>query len=268
VPNHYAILSHQLACPQMAAKSGAAPNRIVLKRVVRKSGQRQTPKTPPGSRQVRVIIVDDHQFMRDLIARTLSGQFAVVAAVGTAREAISACDRLKPDVLILDVNLPDGSGIEAVPDIKRLSPTTRVLLCTAYPQEQPMAELVKAGAQGYVEKTSTWQNFVVAVDRVSKGELYFCSQPNAATSPRVGRNHGSRGPAKIACLTSRENEVVSLLAAGLTSKEIAARLNISVATVDTHRTNAMQKLGVHNVAGLVSRAFRSGMMNVPMEPQA
>ena len=204
--------------------------------------------------------------MRDLISRTLSRQFAVVAAVGTASEAISACDRLKPDVLILDVNLPDGSGIEAVPDIKRLSPATRVLLCTAFPQEQPMAELVRAGAQGYVEKTSTWKDFVVAVDRVSKGELYFCSQTKA-TPPRVIRNNGSCGPAKISCLTTRENEVVSLLAVGLTSKEIAARLDISVATVDTHRTNAMKKLGVHNATGLVSRAFRSGMMHVPMEPQ-
>jgi len=127
------------------------------------------------------------------------------------------------------------------------------------------------GAHGFVEKTNTWDEFLQAVESVSRGEFYFCSH-NAGIAPGSGRlqqiEPSSRGP----LLTAREKAIITLIAQGLTSKEIAAKLHISCATVETHRTNLMTRLGVRNVAGLVSYAFRTGLVepgssvSLPLRP--
>jgi DNA-binding NarL/FixJ family response regulator len=210
---------------------------------------------------LRLVVVDDHVFIRDLMVRLLARDFSVLAAVGTTAEALKACGKLRPDVLILDVNLPDGSGIGILPELKRSAPETRVLLCTAYPQNQPISELASSGAHGYVEKTTSWEEFLEAVARVGRGELYFCSHNHAARSS--SRAVVERKPVlqAISTLSVREKEVVALLADGLTSKDIASKLHISVATVNSHRSNAMSKLRVRNVAGLVSRAVAGGLTN-------
>src|ERR1044072_1095084 len=126
---------------------------------------------PPKTveKRKRVAIVDDHAFMRDLIARELTrhtNQYDVVAAVGTATEAVTVCRRLVPNLLILDINLPDRTGVAAVPQIRRVSPETRILLCTAFPREDWLGEASTCGADGFVEKTNTWDDFLHAVDRV------------------------------------------------------------------------------------------------------
>jgi DNA-binding NarL/FixJ family response regulator len=229
---------------------------------------RMSPSKPqtvePAGRQdpIRIVIVDDHIFMRDLVARALtrkSGSYAVLAAVGTAAEAIAACEQLKPDLLILDINLPDQNGIDALPELRRVAPTTRVLLCTGFRTDDRIADLARAGAHGFVEKTNTWDEFLQAVERVSHDEYYFCSH-HAGIAPESGRFQLVRPSSRGAPLTAREKEVITLIAQGFTSKEIAAKLYISVATVETHRTNLMTKLGVRNVAGLVSYAFRTGLV--------
>jgi two-component system secretion response regulator SsrB len=207
--------------------------------------------------RIRIGIVDDHVFIRDVMKRLLERQktrYEVVWSVGTSRDALAACQELRPDLLILDINLPDRNGIDALPDLKRLAPKTRVLLCTAYASDHSMNDLVQSGADGFVEKTSSWDDFLGVINRVNNGEKYFCAKA-------VTLRHSSsiqRHPVNSSHLTPRENEIVGLVAAGLTSKEIAAKLYISVATVDTHRTNLMAKLGVRNVAELVSRAHQPG----------
>jgi len=201
----------------------------------------------------RVAVVDDHAFMRDLIARELTRgnkPYDVVAAVGTAAEAISTCRRLKPDLLVLDINLPDQTGVAAVPDIRRASPATRILLCTAFPREDWIGEANRCGADGFVEKTNTWDDFLLAVDRVSRGQRYFCS----GGAPRQ-ENGGKFGIE----LTPREREILNLIAEGMTTKEIAARLFISIPTVETHRANLMTKTSARNVAGLVRFAMHAGL---------
>jgi DNA-binding NarL/FixJ family response regulator len=209
-----------------------------------------------------LVIVDDHVFMRDLMARTLgqhSGRYAVLASVGTAAEAIAACGELKPDLLILDINLPDQNGIDALPELRRVAPATRVLLCTGFPTDDRIAYLAGTGAHGFVEKTNTWDEFLQAVERVIHGEFYFCSH-NTGITPESGRFQRSERTSLAPYLTAREKETIAFIAQGFTSKEIAAKLYISVATVDTHRTNLMTKLGVRNVTGLVSYAFRKGLV--------
>ena len=214
-------------------------------------------RDPPDASSLRpaarVAVVDDHLFMRDLIARELtrSGKrYSVVAAVGTAADAVAACRRFEPHLLVLDINLPDRTGVAAVPDIRRASPGTRILLCTAYPKENWLGEASNCGADGFVEKTNTWDDFMLAVDRVSGGQRYFCSGGGAG-APRQ-----TNGKAR---LTPREREILKLIARGMTTKEIAARLFISIPTVETHRANLMTKTGGRNVASLVRFAIEAGL---------
>jgi DNA-binding NarL/FixJ family response regulator len=210
---------------------------------------------------VRLVLADDHIFVRDLMARALaqpSGRYAVVAAVGTAAEAIAVCGKLKPDLLILDINLPDRNGIDALPELRRVAAATRVLLCTGFRTDDRITDLAGTGAHGFVEKTNTWDEFLQAVERVSHGEYYFCSH-NADIARGSWRLQQSEPSSHGPLLTARENEIITLIAQGFSSKEIAAKLNISVPTVETHRTNLMIKLGVRNVAGLVSYAFCTGL---------
>jgi DNA-binding NarL/FixJ family response regulator len=210
---------------------------------------------------VRLVIVDEHIFMRDLITRTLgqqSGRYSVLDAVGTAAEAIAACRKLKPDLLVLDINLPDQNGIDALPELRRVAPATRVLLCTGFPTDDRISDLARTGAHGFVEKTNSWDEFLHALEQVSHGEYYFCSH-NAGIVPESRRLQTSERTSLAPHLTAREKEIIALIAQGFTSKEIAAKLGISVVTVETHRTNVMTKIGVRNVAGIVAYAFRKGL---------
>ena len=201
----------------------------------------------------RIAVVDDHAFMRDLIARELTRhdqQYDVVAAVGTAAEAVAVCKRFEPHLLVLDINLPDRTGIAAIPDIRRASPASRILLCTAFPTEDWIGEASSCGAEGFVEKTTSWDDFLLAVDRVSRGQRYFCS----GGAPR--RRNAGKSDVE---LTPREREILKLIAEGMMTKEIAARLFISIPTVETHRANLMSKTGARNVAGLVRFAMNAGL---------
>jgi DNA-binding NarL/FixJ family response regulator len=212
---------------------------------------------------ISIVVVDDHRFMREVISAMLArqeGRYKVVAEKGDAATAIEACKELAPDLLILDINLPDLSGIEAVPQIRKLAPNTRILLCTAYVSDERVVGALRSGAHGFVEKTNTWDEFVEAIDRVSRGEHYFSSRTPTELSDVSGRQRKDVALAKSAGLSAREREVLTLVARGHSSKEAADKLGISVGTIDVHRANLMKKLGIKNVAGLVAFAFHTGLM--------
>ena len=218
---------------------------------------------------LRIVVVDDHVFMRDLICAMFGRQndrYAVVAAAGTVAGAVAACAETKPDLLILDINLPDKNGIDAVPEIHQVSPLTHVLLCTAYPTEDRIVDSIRVGAQGFVEKTHTWDEFLEAVDRVGRGEQYFSSKTAGISPIKVAAVAAPGKAGGAALLSPREKEVIRLIARGSTSKEIARKLFISAATVETHRTNLMGKLGVRNVASLVLYAFQNGLVEPSPTP--
>src|SRR5438045_2540029 len=210
----------------------------------------RTSKRARHTQPVRTVVVDDHAFMRELIGARLSrenSRFKVVAEVGDAAAAVAACRRFSPDLLILDINLPDQSGIDAVAELKRVSPQTSILLCTAYATDDRIADAMRSGAEGFVEKTNTWHDFIDAVNCVSGGERYFRSSSpklRPATDPPALKETKPQ-------LSEREREVLSLIADGCTSKEIAGKLLISPQTVETHRSNLMTKLKVRNMAGMV-----------------
>jgi len=216
---------------------------------------RDPPDADPLQPHSRVAVVDDHVFMRDLISRELTRstkRYNVVASVGTAADAVAVCRRFEPHLLVLDINLPDRTGVAAVPDIRRASPATRILLCTAFPKEDWIGPASTCGADGFVEKTNTWDDFMLAVERVSGGQRYFCSAGGA--TPVRKTNGKASSP-----LTPREREILKLIAGGRTTKEIATQLFISVSTVETHRANLMAKTGGRNVADLVRFAMDVGL---------
>ena len=206
-------------------------------------------------------MVDDHRFIREVLTAMLGrqrGRYQVVAEGEDVKTALEACQKVKPDLLILDINLPGESGIEAVPALKQISPQTRILLCTAYVTDDRILDALRSGAHGFVEK-NRWDDFIEAVNRVAIGEHYFCSRSSAALS------YFSQRPAKTArlrtsALSPREKEVLKLVACGSSSKEVASKLGISVGTVDVHRANLMKKLGVKNIAGLVVFAFEAKLI--------
>ena len=208
-----------------------------------------------------IAVVDDHRFMRDLIISMLrrqDGRYDVVGEAADVRTAVALCAKAQPDLLVLDLNLPDGSGIDAVPQVKEVAPETRILLCTADVTESRIVDAVRSGAHGFVEKTNTWDSFVAAIDRLAAGQHYFFAESAPFTD---AQHHGiERATAGTAALSPREKEVLQLVATGQTSKEIAQKLGISVGTVDVHRANLMKKLHLRNVAGLVAFAFQAGLI--------
>ena len=216
---------------------------------------------------VRTVVVDDHVFMRELIGARLArerSRFKILAEVGDAASAVAACRKLSPDLCILDINLPDRSGIDIVEDVKRVSPMTSILLCTAYATDDRIADAMRSGAEGFVEKTNTWDEFINAVNCVSSGERYFRS-----SSPKL-RPMNDEARARILAepkprLSQREREVLALIAEGSTSKEIASKLFISLQTVETHRSNLMTKLRVRNMAGMVVYAVQMGLVKLPSD---
>ena len=215
---------------------------------------------------VRIVVVDDHRFMREMISRMLSRQperYSVVGEAPDATTAIALCQEHAPDLLILDINLPDISGIEAVPRIRQVSPNTRILLCTALVSDERVIDALRSGAQGFVEKTNSWDDFADAVERVRRGENYFCTTSTGAGDPTAVAARRPRPGAAAVPLSPREQEVLTLIARGSTTKEIATALGVSFGTVDTHRTNLMRKLKVRNVAGLVVYAFRARLIDLP-----
>jgi DNA-binding NarL/FixJ family response regulator len=144
----------------------------------------------------RIVVVDDHRFMREVIIGMLHrhARYDVVAEAENVRTAIAECARLKPDVVILDINLPDGSGIEAVADVARASPATRILLCTAGVTDDRILDALRSGALGFVEKTNTWNDFIEALEHVAAGEQYFCARSSAALARFLKSEGNSASP--------------------------------------------------------------------------
>ena len=230
--------------------------------MVRLKDSRSSSRNAGTREPVRTVVVDDHVFMRELIGARLSrerSRYKVLAEVGDAAAAVAACRKLSPDLLILDINLPDQSGIDAVPELKRVSPSTSILLCTAFATDDRIAEAMRSGAEGFVEKTNTWDDFIDAVNSVSGGQRYFRSSSPKVPMARKAADRPS--PPKVQ-LSLREREVLALIAEGSTSKEIASKLGISVQTVETHRSNVMSKLRVKNMAGMVLYAARNGLVGL------
>lgn len=215
----------------------------------------------PMMKPLRILIADDHDLMRRGIKTLLQTHagWEICAEAQTGREAVSKAQEFKPDVVILDISMPDLNGMEAARRIRKASPNTEVLILSVHYSDQLIREIVEAGVRGYIVKSDSDRDLIIAVETLANHKPFFT--PRATEVILSNFNTGSTRvevPETVHDrLTSREREIVQLLAEGKSSKEVAASLNISVKTAETHRANIMRKLQLHTVSELVRYAVRN-----------
>lgn len=215
----------------------------------------------------RILIIDDHPLYREglksIIAR--DAKFVVVGESGSARQGRLKARQLQPDVAVVDISLPDRSGIELTRDIRSVSPRTRILIVSMHLKIDYIVESFKAGATGYVVKESAAERLLKGLSAVAQGEYFLDSSISCQVVEKLMQGPGRA--AKITdrgydALTPREQEVMRALAQGAATKEVADRLCISPKTVDNHRANIMRKLGIHSAFELVRYAARLGLIDL------
>lgn len=214
---------------------------------------------------VRILIADDHDIVRYGIRALLQNrtEWEIVWEAANGREAVEATERLKPDLCILDLMMPYMNGLEAARQILQRDASARVLIVTMHESEQLIREVLKAGARGYVLKSTAGRDLPAAIEALSSGGVFFASKVSSLMLNeflRLNRDTGvSRGvngsPPDL--LSPREREIVQLLAEGKSNKDIAEALNISVNTAETHRHRIMQKLELTSIVDLVRYAIRN-----------
>lgn len=218
--------------------------------------------TPPDT---RVVLVDDHTLVRSGIRRILEAQpgFAVVGEAADGAEAMALVGETSPDVIVLDLNMAGTGGLDVLQSLKAARPSLKVVVLTMHAGREYVARAMKAGADAYLLKDSAVQDLVAAVEAVLAGGTYFSPSIQGLMAELLrGEAAAQRGTS----LTEREREVLGWLARGLSSKEVAQRLDISVRTVETHRANLMHKLGVKSVALLIQVALREGIIDASLAP--
>ena len=217
-------------------------------------------------RVVRMLLADDHTLVRSGIRRILEGQPGLeVLGEAADGDAALALVRQHPDaeVLVLDLKMPGADGIEVLRAAKALRPLLKVVVLTMHAGREYVARAVKHGADAYLLKDSAVQDLVAAVDAVVAGRSYFSP---AIQQQLAGLVRGPHEPQTTASLTGREREVLAWLGRGLSSREVARELDISVRTVESHRASIMHKLGVKSVALLIQVAIREGILDPPASP--
>jgi DNA-binding NarL/FixJ family response regulator len=219
------------------------------------------------SKKLRILLADDHELVRRGIRGLLCARrgWKVVGEAANGREAVAKASKLKPDVAIVDISMPDLDGLQATRQIRETVPTTEVVVLTMHESDQMVRRVLEAGALGYVLKSDLAPHLVKAVKDVSAGKMFL--------TPRVSGivlqgflNTGNQQEAKEHSHvrpTPRETEVIRLLAEGKTNKEIAAELGITMRTAETHRAKIMSKLGLHSLAAVVHYAIRHKIISAP-----
>jgi two-component system, NarL family, response regulator NreC len=210
-------------------------------------------------KRTRILLVDDHALVRQGFKMILSAQadMEIVGEAGNGREAVQIAEELRPDVVVMDVAMPELNGIEATRRLLVSLPHTRVIALSMHRDSVYVRETLRAGARGYLLKDSPAGDLVTAVRSVASGESYL----SPAVSNAVLDDYRRHVTNPIDLLTTREREVLQMLAEGKTNKEIAVVLNLSVYTVDAHRGRIMEKLNVHSINELVRFAVRNGLID-------
>ncbi|GAW91244.1 response regulator [Calderihabitans maritimus] len=215
-------------------------------------------------RKLKVLLVDDHVVLLSGLCLLLenTNDLEVVGKATDRMSALEQCRKLKPDVLLLDINLGDNSGLDLIPEVQRISPETNILLLTMYDEEDYLQRALELGARGYILKKASDQELLAAVRAVGQGGTYL--DPAIATSVvnlALGRKKkGEERPSSNGVLSSREKEVLGLVALGYTNQQIADELTISIKTVETHKANIKEKLGIKKRSDLVRYALENNLM--------
>ncbi len=209
------------------------------------------------NRKTRILLADDHAVVRQgfrLILRT-QADLEVVGEAANGREAVELAATLKPDIVVMDVSMPELNGIEATRRIEEVSPRTRVVALSMHKDSVYVREILRAGARAYVLKEGAEDELLAAIRAVARGEGYLAPAVSDAVLSAYRKHVGN----PVDLLTSREREVLQLIAEGRTNKEVANRLKLSVYTVEAHRGKIMEKLNLHSTGELVRFAIKNGL---------
>jgi two-component system response regulator NreC len=209
------------------------------------------------------MLVDDHEVVRSGIRMLLEDEadVEIVGEFGSAREALDALTKLRPDVVLMDIGLPDMSGIDAAKEVKRLRPETAIVALTIHEDEEYFFRMLEAGASGYVPKRAAPEELLTAIRVAAQGEVYlYPSMAKLLVSDYLQQDETSRDEQALNGLTAREQEVLAHLADGARNIDIAETLGISPKTVARHRENIMRKLNLHSRTDLVKYAIRKGII--------
>lgn len=212
---------------------------------------------------IRLMLVDDHEVVRSGLRMLLEGEpdVEIVGEFGLAKEALASLDRLKPDVVVMDIGLPDLSGIDAAREVKRLREGTAVVALTIHEDEEYFFKMLDAGASGYVPKRAAPEELLTAIRAAAVGEVYlYPSMAKLLVKDYLTQEPQAETRGGMDGLTDREQEVLAHLADGATNLEIGETLGISPKTVARHRENIMRKLGMHSRTELVKYAIRKGII--------
>ncbi len=215
---------------------------------------------PPGS--IRVVLADDHRLVREALRAVLERErdIVIVGEAADGRDAFKQVREMRPDVVVLDVAMPESNGIEAAARIRAMHPAVKILALSAHTDKRYVLEMLNGGAAGYLTKSAAGHELVAAIRTVAGGGCYL--SPELAGAVVEGVRETRRGAAGPRPLGRREREVLQLIAEGHRSAEIAERLFISPATVEAHRRNIMRKLDLHSVAELTRFALREGLTSL------
>jgi DNA-binding NarL/FixJ family response regulator len=211
---------------------------------------------------IRILIADDHALVRAgirALVEKING-VTVVAEAGTGNEAIELVEELKPDLVLLDITMPEGSGFDVLHHLTKEFSEIRVIVLTVHEAGEYAIRALREGAAGFLPKSAASTELEQAINTVMKGETYISPETSRKTILEYGKGTTKRD--QLANLSPRQREVLRLIAEGLTTKQIAQTLAISVKTVETHRSQLMERLDIHDVAGLVRYAIIVGLINV------
>ena len=220
--------------------------------------------TSTRERKIRILLADDHTVVRRGLRLLLEGQpeFSVVAEASDGKQAVDAADAVKPDVVVLDIAMPNLNGIEAAQRILSSAPATSIVVLSMHADEGYVLRALKAGAKGYLLKDSAEGDLIEAIKSVTRGKTFFSPEITKMLAEDYVREIRARGiEDSYELLTPREREILQLLAEGKSNKDIATLLNLSLYTVETHRRNLQDKLNLHSFAELILYAVRKGVIS-------
>jgi DNA-binding NarL/FixJ family response regulator len=208
-----------------------------------------------------IVVADDHRIVREGLVKLLESRedFEVVGEAADGEEAVNLVLEKNPDVVLMDIWMPRLSGIDATRRIGKRGSSAKVLVLSMHESRTYVEEVLRAGAAGYVVKSSAAADLLQAIDAVKMGQSYLSPAITQQVVDAIARPDDT-APSGVSMLTDREREVLQLIAEGLSSKEIAGVLGVSLKTIDSHRSNLMEKLDIHKVSGLVRFAIRAGLV--------
>ena len=216
---------------------------------------------------IRILIADDHKIVCDGLKALLKAQpeMEIVAQAANGREAVKLAHQQKPDMVIMDVAMPDLNGLEAVRQILSAHPHIKVIALSMHSDRRYVTGMLSAGASGYILKHCAFEELVHAIHVVLSNQVYLSPAIAGIVVSELAQSKASRSrqsPSVSRQLTSREREVLQLIAEGHSARDIAQRLHLSVKTIETHRRQMMEKLGIHSVADLTKFAIREGLTSL------